>query len=228
MTERIHILERIENGEIDVEQGLLLLQELPETEALSGSMEELIVEASQEAGKISQTDEPNKLAGEPATGASQQSVETQGNLPPETWKWKRWWTVPLWLGLGVAALGGLFMYQAYWIWGVGFWMLCGTILLIAGLALVLLAWLSRNAPWFHLRIERKAGDRPRRIAFSFPLPVRPVLWFLRTFGSAMPDLEQAEINEFLLALRESAKHENPIVIQTNPGQGGELVEIFIG
>jgi hypothetical protein len=44
----------------------------------------------------------------------------------------------------------------------------------------------------------------------------------------MPDMEQALIQEFMLALRESARHKNPIYIQTNPGQGGELVEIFIG
>ena len=228
MIERMQILERIENGEIDVEQGLRLLQVLPEGDDADLSIEAHIPQANEQSGKTSQYEDPSKSSATTTSDANQHPAETQRDIPPEAWKWKHWWTVPMWIGLGVAALGGLLMYQAYWIWGFGFWMLCGTIAFLAGLAIVLLAWISRNAPWFHLRVERKAGDRPRRISLSFPIPVRPLAWFLRTFGSYISDLERLEIDEFLLALGETTKPANPIYIQTNPGQGGELVEIFIG
>ena len=40
---------------------------------------------------------------------------------PEIERWKRWWMIPLWVGVGITVIGGLLMVWAYQASGFSFW-----------------------------------------------------------------------------------------------------------
>lgn len=238
-TERMNILERIERGEISVEQGVSLIETLPEVEADSES-------------PLRQPDRLPELA-EPAVAAtdkldedvtSQAGVETNPDfnnhssnadsmaaprgIPPEAEKWKRFWIVPFWTGVALTSLGGFFMYWAIEAGGFGFWFICAALLFALGVFIITLAWQSQFSPWLHLRVQQSPGEYPQRIAFSLPLPVRPAAWFLRTFGGYIHGLDSNSVNEILQSIEQVTSSENPIYIQVDEGDLGEKVEIYIG
>src|SRR2546423_1344009 len=46
--------------------------------------------------------------------------------------WRRWWMLPLGVGIGVLLLGGLLMFLAYQSGGLGFWFACASLPFAAG------------------------------------------------------------------------------------------------
>ena len=149
-------------------------------------------------------------------------------LPPEARRWKSWWMVPLWIGVAITVSGGFLMYLALENSGIGLGFICAGVPFLIGLALLVLAWQSRVAPWLHLRVQQRPGERPQRIAFSFPIPIRPTVWLLRIFGGRVKELNGVALDEMLLAVGDTASAENPIYIQVDEGDAGEKVEIYIG
>jgi hypothetical protein len=149
-------------------------------------------------------------------------------LPPDAHKWQRWWMIPVWIGVAITVFGGLFMYLALRSSGIGFWFICASSPFILGLLVIVLAWGSRNAPWLHLRVQQPPGEKPERIAFSMPLPIRPAAWFLRTFGRWIPSLREHAIDEMILAVSDKTGPENPLYIVVDEEDTGEKVEIYIG
>jgi hypothetical protein len=157
-----------------------------------------------------------------------QENSTDRVLPADANKWRQWWIIPLWVGVAITVSGGFLMYWAQQSAGIGLWFLCAGVPFLTGVAVMALAWASRSAPWLHLRVQQKPGEHPQRIAFSFPLPIRPTAWFLRNFGGRIPQLKDTSLDEVLLAVGESTSPESPIYIQVDEGDEGEKVEIFIG
>jgi hypothetical protein len=150
-------------------------------------------------------------------------------LPPEAKKWRRWWAIPLWIGVGLTVLGGALLYAAVQsTGGVNFWFFCAGVPFTLGVLAIILAWQSRTAPWLHLRVQQAPGETPQRIAISFPLPIRPAVWFLRTFKPKIPAMEDQALDQVILAVGENTSPENPIYIQVDEGENGEKVEIYIG
>lgn len=149
-------------------------------------------------------------------------------LPADALKWKRWWMVPVWIGVAITVFGGLFMYLAMESSGLGFWFVCASVPFTLGLLVIVLAWGSRNAPWLHLRVQQPPGERPEKIAFSLPLPVRPAVWFLRTFSRWIPDLKEQAWDEVILAIGDKTSPDNPLYIIVDEEETGEKVEIYIG
>jgi len=149
-------------------------------------------------------------------------------LPDDARKWKRWWMVPVWIGVGITVFGGLFMYLALQSSGIGFWFVCASTPFILGLLVIVLGWGSRNAPWLHLRVQQPPGEKPERIAFSMPLPIRPAAWFVRTFGRWIPSMKEYSIDEMILAVGDKTSPENPLYIVVDEDETGEKVEIYIG
>ena len=149
-------------------------------------------------------------------------------LPADALKWKRWWMVPVWIGVAITIFGGLFMYLAMESSGLGFWFVCASVPFTLGLLVIVLAWGSRNAPWLHLRVQQPPGERPEKIAFSLPLPVRPAIWFLRTFSRWIPDLKEQAWDEVILAIGDKTSPDNPLYIIVDEEETGEKVEIYIG
>jgi uncharacterized membrane protein len=248
---RMQILEMIENGQISAEDGVRLLQalgpapaELPEAspeffpsspanladtpaaiEHANSEAEALPVHPAR-AAEIAEEDDATPGLGEQAVepGATARSE----SLPAEARRWKRWWMIPLWIGVAITVSGGFLMYLAVDQSGIGLGFLCAGVPFLIGLALLVLAWQSRTAPWLHLRVQQKPGERPQRIAFSFPIPIRPTVWLLRTFGSNIKEVDDLSLDEMLIAVGDKATPENPIYIQVDEGDQGEKVEIYIG
>ena len=149
-------------------------------------------------------------------------------LPADAQKWQRWWMLPVWIGVAITVFGGLFMYLAMQSSGVGLWFVCASVPFILGLLVIMLAWGSRSAPWLHLRVEQPPGEKPQRIAFSMPLPIRPAVWFLRTFGRWIPSLKEQAWDDLILAVGDKTSPSNPLYIVVDEDETGEKVEIYIG
>lgn len=245
--ERMQILELIESGKISAAEGLQLLQSLSESDRSSQNSaldqtdievegpEEPILETASFAytgereveGSSFETDHGASPAiGEVHSHPGQQNQPA--GLPPEAEKWRRWWIIPLWIGVGLIVLAGSLMYAALQSSGMGFWFLCAGSAFTFGLIVTVLAWQSRTARWLHLRIQQRPGQSPGRIALSFPLPIRLTAWFFRTFRDRIPGMQHTSLDEIILALDHTATPENPVFISVNDEEEGESVQIFIG
>jgi len=233
--ERMQILEMIDSGKISAAEGLRLLQ------ALSGEELAALDEALPQEESVSRMDpavlEPSWIDSTTQTVENEVAeprvfempqAEQPRSLPPDARRWRRWWMIPFWIGVGITVSGAMLMYWAQQTSGLGFWFICAAVPFTIGLLILILAWGSRSSPWLHLRVEQAPGERPQRIALSFPIPVRPTVWFFRTFGHRIPNLEETSLDEVILAVGKNATRDNPIYIQVDEGQDGERVEIFIG
>jgi len=202
--ERMRILEHIECGEVSVDEGLRLLHRLSDENEIHETLE---------AGHDDATNNKHEDTSKP---------------PANIKKWHYWWIFPFWVGVGITILGGLFIYQSMQSNRLDLWFFCAIILTLLGIFSTLLSWESRSAPWLYLRIRQKPGQKPKHFALSFPLPVKPTVWFLRIFGSRIPSLNRTSIDEVILAVANTTDAKNPIYIQVDEGQDGEKVEIYIG
>ena len=246
--ERMQILDMIENGRISAEQGLKLLKALEgETEAAlpDGDSENASqgIESESLAGAVSppfEDEQASQMAATPLENLEAEPQSAPGEqvtiLPgmeqessfAELQKWRRWWTIPLWIGVGITVLGGVLMYWAMQATGLSFWFGCAGLPFALGVLVIVLAYQSRTSPWLHLRVRQRPGEWPQQIAFSFPIPVRPTVWFLRTFGRRIHGLNDTSLDEVILAVGETANSENPIYIRVDDDEDDEQVEIYIG
>lgn len=229
---RMHILDMIEAGKINTEEGLVLLQ------AIQREDREASNSGAQGAVAISLEDEPQPAveefsSAEPAqmsqsdpqiVGTATQESETVA-FPTQAAYFRRWWRIPFWTGVMVTILGGLLMYWVLEASGVGFWLLFSGAPFLFGLAVMVLAWQARNAPWLHLRVEQEKDEWPPKFAISLPIPLRPMAWFLRTFGHKIHSLEDTHVDEIIQALEQGASPDNPIFIEV---EEGDRVQVFIG
>jgi hypothetical protein len=246
--ERMQILDMIENGRISAEQGLKLLKALegetetalPDTDREPATQE---ITSEFDAGSVNLPFEGQQVSQLGATPLEDQEEEPQTTgeeqvtvLPgadhegsfAELQKWRRWWTLPLWIGVGITVLGGVLMYWAMQASGLSFWFACASLPFALGVLVIALAYQSRTSPWLHLRVRQRPGEWPQQVAFSFPIPVRPTVWFLRTFGRRIHGLNDTSLDEVILAVGETANSENPIYIQVDDEEDDERVEIYIG
>lgn len=209
--ERTQILEMIEAGTITPEEGLKLLQ------AIETSGEGIALDAG---------------GGENLSGYDDQAPSAEAAPPPpdpeDLRKWKRWWMIPLWIGVGITVLSGFLMFSAWSANGLGFWFACTWFPFLLGVGVLALAWGSRTSPWLHLRVHQKAGQKPERIALSFPLPIRATAWGLRAFGRFIPHIDATGLDEIILAMRDTTDEDTPLIINVDEGEDGERVQIFIG
>jgi hypothetical protein len=148
--------------------------------------------------------------------------------PEELNKWKHWWFIPFWVGVGITIVGGLLMYWAYSASGFGFWFACAWFPFLLGVAVLALAWGSRSVPWVHVRVHQRPGETPERIAISIPIPVRLTAWGFRTFGHFIPNVDASGLDAIVLALNDIADSDTPLYVDVDDGEDGEHVQVFIG
>lgn len=229
--ERRLILEMIENGKISAPEGLELLKALGEDQPLDrgGDAEPDTQPSPEESDEPASggTESPDAFAGEvPLSGEVLNPAKA--SFPPDADKWRRWWRIPMWVGVGITTLGGLFLFWAQQTYGIGFLFFCAWVPLLLGILLIVLGWQSRTSRWLHLRIQQQPGEWPQKIALSFPIPIRMTAWFFRTFRNTIPGMQETSIDEILLALDQSATPENPLYVEVEDDEDGERVEIYIG
>jgi hypothetical protein len=240
---RMHVLEMIESGAINADEGIRLLEDLPgEDEAPFGKVGQLAesVEASEEAAPNSSEEvatQPDH-AGSQAKADSQAGPAVQGEVlpnfpaPEETRRWRAWWMIPFWVGVAITIASGGLLYWAVQTAGVSLGFFLAMLPFLAGVALMVLTWQARTARWLHLRIHQRPGQSPQTIAISFPLPLRLASWFLRTFQGWLPgqmgQFDRASLETLIQSLEQSVSANTPFYMEVQDDEDGERVEIYIG
>jgi hypothetical protein len=215
------ILNRIESGELDVEDVVKHLR------GEEGSEKKLDILDQLEQGQIDVEEAIHRLEetlpspiDSETTGESSFAPSDRTSAPR---KWRDWWLVILASSLAVIALTG-------WLGTLGgWWWLCAGPGLIVGFVLLVIAFASQNCPWLHLRVDTGQRTWPRHIALSFPLPIRLASWGLKTWGYRIPNLNDTAIDELILALEGNLSSDSPIYIEVQEDETtGERVQIFLG
>jgi hypothetical protein len=216
-SERIRILERIESGEISAEHGIELLRQLDQRQDMPGEAMPADEFVASQAGPIVQMD----------PGVNAEDQYSSPPPPSEFQHWKRFWWIPLWVGVGVTIFVGLLMSLTWMLSGFGFCFACLWLPFLIGVALVALGWASRRMRWLHLRVNQKPGEWPQRIALSFPLPLGLAAWGVRTFGRWIPKVRDMPVEQMITAL-ENTSPDAPFYMDVDDDEDGEHVQIFIG
>jgi hypothetical protein len=216
-SERMHILQMIEDRKITAAEGLRLLNALGGVKGQGGGAEQ--------RGEA-RPSEPEASAA-PAERSAPEPAPASPSIP-DTSGWRNWWMIPLWIGLGIVVFGGALMYWAYRAGGFGLWFACTTLPFALGVVVAALAWASRSSRWIHIRVNTGEEDGGHRIALSFPLPIRLAAWGLRVAGPFIPKLKDTGVDELVLALEETTSPDNPLFVDVHEGEGGERVQVYIG
>ena len=210
-SERLEILEMIHKGTISPDDGLKLIEAIGESDEIS------------ELEYASAKAELEEIIKPVATNDYVQEIDQE-----DLSKIKGWWIIPFSIGVTITVLGGVLMYWAWAAHGIGFGFVAAWIPFLIGIGLLILGWNSRTGPWIHIRVKQKPGEKPERIAISFPIPNRFFAWSLRTFSSFIPKMNLSGADEILLALGNYSQGDAPLTIDVDEGDNGEKVKIYIG
>lgn len=208
--ERLKILEMIREGKINSQEGLKLIDALGE---------------SWDAENQEYLKAEEMMLYPPAYAESRDNESESSSQEMD--RWRGWWVIPFWIGVGITVLGGALMYWAWAARGIGLGFIAAWIPFLIGLGLMVLGWNSKTGPWIHIRIRQKPGASPQKISLSFPLPVRFFVWTIRTFSQWIPDMPQG-LDGVLLALGDFAPGDQPLSINIDDEEDGEQVMIYIG
>lgn len=240
---RMHVLELIESGAINADEGIRLLGNLPaEDEAPVGTMEQTAKPAETTVEVAPNSSE--QVATQPDRDSSQAEVDpqpgpaVQGEVlpnfptPEETGRWRAWWMIPFWVGVAITIASGGLLYWAVQTAGVGLGFYLALLPFMAGVALMVITWKARTARWLHLRIHQKPGRSPQTIAISFPLPLRLASWFLRVLHGWLPSqmgqFDRETLETLVQSLEQSVSANTPFYMEVQDDEDGERVEIYIG
>lgn len=202
--EKKQILKMVEDGKISAEEAMDLLR------ALNDDLDSGEAEAYETEPDFTSTVEPEEDRDE--------TIE----------RIKRYGNIPLWGGVILVVLGGLWMFAAMQGGGFGFWFYCSWVPFLLGVLAVAAAAGSRKSRWIFVNVKQAPGERPQRIVFGMPLPIRFSAWALRTFGHYAPDIDAQGIASLLDSMADAPADEAATVIDVHDDEDGEHVQIFIG
>jgi hypothetical protein len=209
--ERLEILDMIQRGTINPEEGMKLIKAIDESDEILNE-EYLAAKA--------------ELEGSSEDSASEHSFADPFPENPEDWR--KWWIIPFGIGAGITALGAGLMYWAWSAKGYGIGFFLAWIPFFIGISILVLGWNSQTGPWLHVLIKQKPGESPEMIRISLPLPIHFTAWILRTFGEYIPGLKDSGLDEIILALGDKTKQDAPLSIDVQDDENGEQVRIYIG
>ena len=202
--ERNQVLKMIADGRITPEQGLHLMQALDQQNPV-----EIPAPVSDGA--------PMETSGSPEQ-AKQSAVEIDPRIERIKSTVRRLWQIPLWIGIVIIVLSALGMYAIMRGAGMNFWFYFLLLPLLLGVLILALAVGSRQARWLFVDVHHKSGVRPRRIFLGFPLPLKFTAWFLRTFGSMIPNLRNTNVDEVIQVLETGFIGPEPLIVNVDEGQ----------
>ena len=219
--ERLQILEMIEKGVISASEGVRLLNSLQgEPEEVANPQLSHIASTTAEPSRM-----PDVVVEEPAPEGKTSAAPFE--FDTEIRKWRRWWWVPLTVGIVITVVSGLLMFMAYQRSGFGFWFACLWFPLLLGVVVISLAAASRAMRWLHVRVHQEPGARPQTIAISLPIPIRFAAWVLRVIKPHIPNMDKANLDEVILALDKTSP-DQPFYVNVDEAESGEKVEVYIG
>jgi len=228
------ILEKVERGEISAEEGAALMGEQNAASVPPIPSQPAIPAEPAEAAQPAQPAQPAQAAAGPSggervdmpAGEEAEPVADPG-LNERLEYWKRWWMVPLWVGMGVFLVGAALIAWGHTSQHV-FWFVCGFFPLLLGLLGMFLSWWSQTARWLHVRVLDHKGGRVNRVMISMPVPIRLAGWFLRVFGKTIPGLrDQEKVLETLPSMLSALENDRePISIEVNDKDGSQVQVYF--
>jgi hypothetical protein len=203
VNERLRILSLIESGEISVEEGVRLMEELSEPESSAEDRPQPPMEA-----------DPRPVPNlEPESRSTAETLH--GPLVGIVWR------VVFGSGVAVLAGGGLLLARAYGREGTP-GLVWGWVLFTLGVLVIALGWWLRQARWLTLRVREAGG---RAFAIGLPLPLGLVVWALRVAKPFVPQLEEMGVDQLVLGMRDELAKGHPFVVNVDEGEGGNRVEI---
>jgi hypothetical protein len=120
------------------------------------------------------------------------------------------------------------MYWAIQSSGFGFWFYCLTFPFLLGVLVIALSAGGSSARWLFVDVHQKPGEKPARITFGFPVPLRFLAWILRTFGHHIHGLRQQEnASELVEMLEKTVSSKTPLIVNVDDDDG-EKVRLYIG
>ena len=227
--EREIVLKMIEEGKITPEEGLKLMNALhaPAEVETSASAAEVKTEPGPEQGS-----HPSPNAGEAKPESEKSRFESDPRIAHVKSIARRYWQIPLWIGIVILVASALGMYAILTGPGMNFWFFCLMAPLLLGVLVMAIAAGSRHARWLFVDVQQKPGDKPQRIFLGFPLPLKFTAWFLRTFKNKIPNLKRElgdkPIEEIIEVMDQSFTSEEPLVVNVDEGEEGEKVRVYIG
>ncbi len=225
--ERLQILEMIEKGVINAEEGVRLLkslQDFSEDQSLP-AVEPIPALAPKAAGASNAAPPPVVVEDAPPPQPNKPSAPFEFDAGVK--RWRRWWWIPLTAGIVITVVSGILMFAAYQSSGFGFWFACLWFPLLLGVVVISLAAATRTTRWLHVRIHQEPGDWPKTIAISLPVPIRFAAWLMRIFRPFIPHMEKTNLDEVILALDKTSP-DQPFYVQVDEGDSGEKIEVYIG
>lgn len=221
--EREIVLKMIEEGKITPEEGLKLMN------ALHAPAEE---EQPAAPAKAEAATGPGPEAGEAKPESEKSHFESDPRIARVKSTARRYWQIPLWIGIVILLASALGMYAILSGPGMNFWFFCLMAPLLLGVLVMAIAAGSRRARWIFVDVQQKPGDKPQRIFLGFPLPLKFTAWFLRTFKNKIPDLKREigdkPIEEIIEVMDQSFTSDEPLVVNVDEGEDGEKVQVYIG
>lgn len=202
--EQKQILKMVEEGKITAEEAIALLN----------------------AVEQDTDDEPEDVFNAEANLNS--AYEPDENQDETIERIKRYGNIPLWGGVILVVLGGLWMLAAMQASGFGFWFYCSWFPFLLGVLAVAAAAGSRKSRWVFVNVKQADGVRPQRIVFGFPLPLHFSAWVLRTFGHWFPDVDAVGVSDILESLADAPAGEAAMIVDVQDDDDGEHVQIFVG
>lgn len=229
-SERLEILNRLERGELSIEQAAELLTGAQTSRKAAASPMDVLEQL--ERGEINPEEAAQQLG---AAGASQDAKEESHTSRVEVIDPKvrrsRWWAVAIAAGSLLAVLAATWMRSDLQDGSLGLAFICAWAPLLMGILLIVLGWASRQSPWASVRIRsrRAVGHAEGNFNLDLPLPVKLTSQVLRFFGGRMNisgvDLE--DIEGLLGAFEQAKENGQPIIIQTHSDDDDETVDIQI-
>lgn len=206
--ERLEILRKLQAGELSVEEGFKLIDQLDKP-----------------AENVIPSQPPIEVISEEVDLSSSFSAVQSGTTDPAMGKWR----VFGWLGFGlfvvITALSAYWMVESYQNkpFGFGFWF-SWIPFLIGILGMVF----TFNARWIHIRVRQKPGEKPQNINISLPIPFGLVNTILNLFPNAVPaNLRAKDIGGMVKEMSHNLSAKEPLHIVVDD-EDGEHVEIYIG
>jgi len=222
-SERLQILEMIEKGIITASEGVRLLNSL---QGDTGDAETPLVGESSVGAAEQPGTYPEPEVTEEAPPPDSRSTSAQNEFDTEITKWRRWWWVPMTIGIGITVISALLMFLAFQNSSL-FWFGCLWVPFLFGVLVISLAAASRTTRWLHVRIQQEPGEWPKTIAISLPIPIRFTAWIIRVFRPYIHGMDKTNLDEVILALGKTSP-DQPFYVKVDEGEEGEKVEVYIG
>lgn len=196
--EWLKILSMVRTGELSVEEAAVRL----------GEVEPDATHEEEPLPAVQAMEAPYQLAPE--------------DIEPDLGWWKNAWLILFWAGTGIIVLSAVFMGWAY-NGSRGFWMFCSWLPMLLGIFILVVGWWSRQARWFHVRVQDSDGSR---VNISAPLPLSLASWFLRVFGSRIPAMREKHMEDLHLVFDALEEAEGPVTIEVDD-KDGDRVRVYI-